>query len=96
MTGFSPLRIGIDGFNLAMARGTGVATYARTLSHCLEQMGHPVDVLYGMDITRYMSPTLREIMFFDRLGQDTLNAEQNSFQRAGGRTAAPIFWERKP
>ncbi|MFT8344942.1 glycosyltransferase family 4 protein [Gluconobacter oxydans] len=71
MTGFSPLRIGIDGFNLAMARGTGVATYARTLSHCLEQMGHPVDVLYGMDITRYMSPTLREIMFFDRLGQDT-------------------------
>lgn len=70
MKGFSPLRIGIDGFNLAMARGTGVATYARTLSYCLEQMGHHVDVLYGMDITRYMSPALREVMFFDGLGQD--------------------------
>lgn len=70
MKGFSPLRIGIDGFNLAMARGTGVATYARTLSRCLEQMGHHVDVLYGMDITRHMSPALREVMFFDRFGQD--------------------------
>ncbi|MBE7210762.1 MAG: glycosyltransferase family 1 protein, partial [Gluconacetobacter diazotrophicus] len=52
----SPHRVGIDGFNLALPRGTGVATYARTLSHCLRQMGHPVDVVYGMNISRRTSP----------------------------------------
>lgn len=79
MTVSSSIRIGIDGFNLAMARGTGVATYARTLSHCLKQMGHPVDVLYGMNITRHMSPALREVMFFDKLGQDTIQRKTKFF-----------------
>ncbi len=66
----SALRIGIDGFNLALSRGTGVATYARTLSHCLTRMGHKVDVVYGMTMTRRTPPPLREVIFFDSLGTD--------------------------
>jgi glycosyltransferase involved in cell wall biosynthesis len=62
-------RIGIDGFNLAMPRGTGIATYARVLSRCLTEMGHPVDVLYGLQVPRGTGPEAAEILFFDRLGQ---------------------------
>ena len=61
------LRVGIDGFNLAIPRGTGVATYARSLSHCLGELGHPVDVLYGLNIASKADPVLREVMFFDLL-----------------------------
>ena len=63
-------RIGIDGFNLALPRGTGIATYARTLSHCLTRMGHKVDVVYGMAMTRRTPPPLREVIFFDSLGTE--------------------------
>ena len=59
------IRVGIDGYNLAIPRGTGVATYARSLSHCLHGLGHAVDVLYGLPIERQASPTLREVEFFD-------------------------------
>jgi len=67
------LRIGIDGFNLSLEKGTGVATYARTLSQALSNMGHVVDVLYGMQIPNRSNQDLREVRFFDRLGaaQDT-------------------------
>ncbi len=68
--GSSAMRVGIDGFNLAMRRGTGVATYARTLSRCLHGLGHPVDVLYGMNIGARTPPALREVLFFDGLDQE--------------------------
>ncbi len=67
----SAVRIGIDGFNLAMSRGTGISTYARVLSRTLASMGHPVDVLYGQNMSPSATPFLREIAFFDRLGQDS-------------------------
>lgn len=63
-------RIGLDGFNLALSRGTGVATYARVLSHCVSGMGHPVDVLYGIPMSRKASAVMREIQFFDALAEE--------------------------
>jgi len=63
-------RIGVDGFNLAMPRGTGVATYGRVLTQALAGMGHPVDVLYGANIGRRTPALLREVMFFDSLDQE--------------------------
>lgn len=69
MTASEKFRVGIDGFNLALPRGTGVATYARTLSFALRQMHHPVDVLFGMHISRRMAPDLREVVFFNSFGQ---------------------------
>ncbi len=61
------MRIGIDGLNLAMVRGTGIATYARSLSHCIGDLGHSVDVLYGLNIPPRAEPLLQETLFFDLL-----------------------------
>ena len=60
-------RVGIDGYNLAIPRGTGVATYARSLSLCLRQLGHPVDALYGMTIAAGTDAAMRQVAFFDQL-----------------------------
>ncbi|NRB36672.1 MAG: glycosyltransferase family 4 protein [Rhodobacteraceae bacterium] len=58
-------RILIDGYNLGLEKGTGVATYARNLSYEIVGLGHEVDVLYGnrMSVTR--NPLLNEVYFFD-------------------------------
>ena len=66
----APLRIGLDGFNMAMRRGTGVATYGRELSRTLSAMGHEVDVLFGMPIGGKTPDLLREILFFDHLDSE--------------------------
>lgn len=58
----------IDGYNLGLEEGTGIATYARNLSYCLTNMGHKVDVLYGTKESGSNNQLLREISFFD---QDT-------------------------
>ena len=68
--GEAPVRIGVDGFNLAMPRGTGVATYGRILTQALAGMGHPVDVLYGLPIGPRTPDLLREVIFFDSLDQE--------------------------
>ena len=60
-------RVGIDGLNLAIPRGTGIATYARSLSACVAGLGHPVDVLYGMEIPPGTAPAMRQVAFFDQL-----------------------------
>src|ERR1700761_2212877 len=69
-----PVRIGLDGFNLAMPHGTGIATYARVLSRTLSDLGHPVDVLYGLPLSVNASPMMREVAFFDRMDQEPRRA----------------------
>lgn len=59
------MRIMIDGMNLALEQGTGVATYARNLVTCLQREGHEVSILYGRNVTRHRSPLLREVAFFN-------------------------------
>lgn len=61
-----PPRIFLDGYNLALEQGTGVATYARNLSFCLRDMGAEVGVLYGTRTSTISAdPLMREIAFFD-------------------------------
>ncbi|MBW6397695.1 glycosyltransferase family 4 protein [Roseomonas sp. HJA6] len=68
MTAQRPPRIFIDGFNLSLTQGTGVATYARNLSFCLRDLGAEVGVLYGTrSSTISMNSLIREIAFFDPL-----------------------------
>jgi len=65
-----PPRLFIDGYNLALDQGTGVATYARNLSFALERLGFGVGVLYGTRPTQALDPLIREIAFFDeRVGE---------------------------
>lgn len=59
--------VGIDGYNLALPNGTGVATYGHVLTDVLRGAGHRVTGLFGVDAGA--DPTMREILFYDRLGQ---------------------------
>lgn len=58
-------RIFLDGYNLDLTQGTGVATYARTLSQRLGVLGAEVGVLYGVEMPPSKDPVLRETRFFD-------------------------------
>ena len=58
-------RILVDGYNLALEKGTGIATYARNLTFALKDIGHTVDMLYGMRLPHPKHPAAREMAFFD-------------------------------
>lgn len=58
-------RVLIDGKNLSLERGTGVATYARNLSYCLHDLNYQVEVLYGNRAAPSSSALMKEIAFFD-------------------------------
>jgi glycosyltransferase involved in cell wall biosynthesis len=58
--------IGIDGYNLALPNGTGVATYGHVLTGVLREAGHRVTGLFGVDAGR--DPDMRELLFYDRMG----------------------------
>jgi glycosyltransferase involved in cell wall biosynthesis len=63
-------RVFLDGYNLALDRGTGVATYARNLSFAMGKLGFEVGVLYGTRASPSPNPLIREIAFFDeRVGE---------------------------
>jgi len=55
----------IDGRNLNLEKGTGVATYARNLSYCLHELGYEIDVLYGNRAAPGHTDLIKEIAFFD-------------------------------
>src|SRR5690349_20869424 len=64
-----PSRLFLDGYNLALDKGTGVATYARNLSFAMERLGHQVGVLYGTRASPSAMSLIREIAFFvERVG----------------------------
>jgi glycosyltransferase involved in cell wall biosynthesis len=85
----------IDGLNLALRKGTGIATYGRNLSQSLHDLDYKVDILYGAKAGASSNPALREISFFDgmdakRSWQDELNVASQLSQSLFGRTAKPI------
>lgn len=73
--------VGVDGFNLAMPRGTGVATYARALVQALHLNARRVDLIYGLDVPAAAAPGLRETLFFAKLAEG----------RSGGEAPAPMW-----
>lgn len=60
-----PQRIIFDGLNLALAQGTGIATYTRMLTRVARDLGHEVGVVYSSTRKPSRNPVLREISFFD-------------------------------
>ncbi|WP_245263459.1 glycosyltransferase family 4 protein [Azorhizobium doebereinerae] len=60
-----PHSIMIDGYNLGLEKGTGVATYARNLSYACRDLGLRTEILYGAPFGPGRSHLLREISFFD-------------------------------
>ena len=69
------MRILIDGMNLALSQGTGVATYARNLSYCIRSCGHHLSVLYGRETPAHKDPLLREAAFFEGRVRDRTELE---------------------
>ena len=59
------MKVMVDGFNLSLAEGTGIATYARNLTYNLKALGHEVHVLYGIRGSPDRSAIMREISFYD-------------------------------
>jgi glycosyltransferase involved in cell wall biosynthesis len=64
------MKIMIDGYNLGLEKGTGVATYARNLSYCIHDLGHEVGVLYGGRAAPGTTNLMKEIAFFDNNAGD--------------------------
>lgn len=62
------LSIGIDGFNLAMPRGTGVATYGYGLAGAVHGLGHATVGVFGIDTGQ--RDATRELLFWDRIGKE--------------------------
>ncbi|OWK32937.1 glycosyltransferase family 4 protein [Sphingomonas mucosissima] len=60
-------RVGIDGFNLALPHGTGVATYGFALAEAVRSLGLPVEGLFGVPVGR--DPRIQEILFYEALGR---------------------------
>ncbi|MBL6453860.1 glycosyltransferase family 4 protein [Belnapia sp. T6] len=89
-------RIFLDGYNLALGQGTGVATYARNLSFGLGALGYEVGVLYGTRAAPSINPLLREIAFFDeRVGEPPrwlvlLRRLRRMMRAPWGELAAPV------
>ena len=89
-------RIAIDGYNLALEQGTGVATYSRVLSQALGAMGAEVGVLYGLRGASGRDELGREVGLLDaaprnprgfsRTVADTINV----FKLRRGVTGKPV------
>lgn len=87
----------IDGYNLGLEKGTGVATYARNLSYALRDLNHEVSVLYGNRSSASRDKLLREITFFDTKGDDrtggvldVMDQAQHALRGPLGHTAVEV------
>lgn len=54
-----------DGLNLSLKRGTGVATYARSLISTARALGYETGVVHGIRGNIPRDPMLREVILFD-------------------------------
>ena len=59
--------VGIDGYNLVMPHGTGVATYGYALAEAVRSLGMPVHGVFGVPVGR--DPRLREILYYEAMGR---------------------------
>lgn len=85
----------IDGYNLGLEKGTGVATYARNLSYACRELDVRAEILYGAPFGPGRSELLREISFFDpfqpKSGVDRLLRTVNQLvPRFGGAKAFEV------
>lgn len=87
----------IDGFNLALPNGTGIATYGRNLLTNAKEIGFRTEVLYGPDAKGSRSNVLNEAFLVDaERSPRRLNRREkasrliDTFTTRFGRTAQPI------
>lgn len=79
------MRILLDAKNLALAQGTGIATYARNLSRANRESGNTVDILYEFYAAKGEASLLQELAFYDPqygVGSSTLDRLVNLYHVA--------------
>lgn len=85
----------IDGFNLALAKGSGIATYGRNLLTNARAIGHGTQVLYGPPSGRKKNAVVNEALLVDADRPARKAKKSERFQRTltsrFGRTAHPIL-----
>jgi glycosyltransferase involved in cell wall biosynthesis/SAM-dependent methyltransferase len=59
-------RIVYDGLNLALSKGTGIATYTKTLAETATDLGYDVGVVYETASSIPKDPQLQDVLFFDQ------------------------------
>jgi glycosyltransferase involved in cell wall biosynthesis len=87
--------IGLDAFNIAMPRGTGIATYGRNLNKAVRGLGRETDLLYGPEGLAGAKSGLAEVSLFDAPAQRkgllrSLRQGLSMFSVFRGRVAMPI------
>jgi len=82
--------IGIDGFNLAMAKGSGIATYARNLNAALRRLGYKTEILYGPERGPDKDALLNEIALYDAQPPPSPLQKFRSYLRDVGSLRSPL------
>lgn len=84
----------VDGYNLALPKGSGIATYGHSLLAAIKAIGADPQVLYGPAVPRHADDLMNEIAIVDGKGPARLPP---SFRRAAstltsrfGRSAYPV------
>lgn len=85
-------RICIDGFNLALTKGSGIATYGRNLNQALREMGYETEVLHGPRGRIGRNNLLNEVVLED--AQVHENSELNPSHRPKRSDVAKSPWGR--
>ncbi|WP_425992209.1 glycosyltransferase family 4 protein [Brevundimonas sp. TWP2-3-2] len=84
----------VDGFNIALAKGSGIATYGRNLLSTIATMGMDGQVLYGPNAKRSANNVLNEMALVDADRPGPKLKKFDRFQRTltsrFGRSAWPI------
>ena len=73
--------VGIDGFNLVLAHGTGVATYGYALAEAVRALGMRVEGIFGVPVGR--DPRLREILYYEAMGRGLPPRQSPKWLRPG-------------
>jgi glycosyltransferase involved in cell wall biosynthesis len=62
------IRVGIDGYNFAIPKGTGISSYGLNLASTLSDAGHRIEGVFGLHVGE--NAKLRETLFFERIGKE--------------------------
>ena len=71
----------IDGFNLALPKGTGIATYGRNLLDTAQSAGFDTQILYGPNTKKHKDNSLNETALIDFQRPPSANGLKNKTKR---------------
>lgn len=74
-------KILIDGKNLSLSSGTGIATYSKSLCKLSRELGYKVDFICGKNIAHHKSDLLNEISFYDNAADLTTRQKLRAYTK---------------